>query len=282
MKIVVCLKPTVIASEFAYDATTGAPIRPERVRVSEVDGAALQTALDLKKNRPGAQITVLSIADHGAEPLLRHTLHAGADQAIKLDAPHQDNTLPDTSSAAKIAAAAIRELKPDLIICGVRSPDHGSGIFPYALSARMDLPVIAGAVNITLQQDELKVIRKLGQGWRENYCFALPAVIAVDPDIVRPTHVPVMGRSYREAIGNTVESWPLDKLGIEAFPTSLEQEIELSLPRPRRKTAPRSNAGSSRSRLKRMKGGSDKSETLQGQPEKLAIDFLERIRQWQK
>jgi len=282
MKIVVCLKPAVVASEFACEATTGAPIRPERVQISEVDEAALQTALDLKKSHNGSQITVLCIADRAAESLLRHTLHAGADHAIKLDVQHGDNIPFDTSAAAKIAATAIREMKPDLVICGARSPDHGSGFFPYALAAAMDYPVVAGAVSLTLEQNRLTTVRKLAQGWRENYRLDLPAVLAVEADIVQPTHVAVMGRSYREAVGRTVETWPLDKLGMETCPDSLEQEIELSMPRPRRKTATRSKGGSSRNRLKRMKGGSDKSETLEGPPEQLAVEFLKRIRQWQQ
>jgi len=249
--------------------------------LSDADLAALQTAFD-QKQPLGAQVTALSIADERAEPLLHQALLAGADRAIRLWHSNSSATL-DTHAAASAAAAAATTLKADLVICGVRSADIGSGFFPIALATVAQYELASRVLEIVWEGDKFNLIQKLENGWRTTQWVKAPAVLAVETEITRIRHNTVLGRTYRAGIARKLELWTPQSVGLDEMPRAMIQELDISLPRVRRRVAaPETKRVSALDLLRRKKsdGADSKQQRLVGAPEKIAKELLELIKKW--
>ncbi|MFY9327176.1 MAG: hypothetical protein WAO76_04030 [Georgfuchsia sp.] len=281
MKIVVCIKPTMELSSITYDTQSGKPVRSADVMLSDTELAALQAAFDQKKQL-GAQITVLSVADERSDPLLRQALLAGADRAIRLW--HSDSGEPlDTYAAASAAAAAATTLDADLVICGVRSADMGSEFFPITLATAAHYELVPRVLSVVYDDGKFNLIQKLDNGWRTRQRVKSPAVIAVETEITRIRHNTVLGRTYRAGLVRDVERWTPQSIGLNEMPGSLIHEMDLSLPRVRRRvSAPETKRVSAIDLLRRKKqdGAESKQQKLVGSPENIAKELLGLIKKW--
>ena len=85
-------------------------------------------------------------------------------------------------------AAAVRERYgvPDLVLCGDRSADRGTGSFPAFLAAALNAAQALGVVRLEPEGDgELRVHRRLDGGRREVLRVRRPAVVSVEAAGVR-------------------------------------------------------------------------------------------------
>ncbi|CAG4884792.1 protein of unknown function [Georgfuchsia toluolica] len=282
MKIIVCIKPSINSSDISYDLRSGAPVRPAHTMLSEAEWAALQTALD-KKNQYDAHVTVLSVADESANPLLYQALRAGANRAVRLW--HLEDGEPlDTYAAATAAAAATTTLAADLVICATRSADLGSGFFPAAIAAAAHFELISGVLSLSFKNGVFDAVQKLDGGWRAAHRVQFPAVIAVEPEITRIRHNTVLGRTYRVGLAGEVETWTPEMVGLAEMPRSLLREMDLSLPRIRARVASPGNKRVSSMDLLRRKnkdGAESKQTKLVGTPESVAEELLGLFGKWQ-
>jgi electron transfer flavoprotein beta subunit len=116
-------------------------------------------------------VTVYGLGDAG--PILRQALAMGC----------ADARLAEGVEALAVALAGER---PDLVLCPARSADHGPGLLAPALAGLLDLPQATAVESLRVSGGEVEVRRRLDRGEREDLALELPAVVALEPGMVKP------------------------------------------------------------------------------------------------
>jgi electron transfer flavoprotein alpha/beta subunit len=140
------------------------------------DQAALAAALALRTECK-AQVTAVSAGAAAVErPLLSACLAAGCDRAVVIDHSETDG---DYLATAMVCAAAAKTLGFDLLLCGERSPEQGSGALGPALAELVGVPHCGSSVfDLAPHAGEIEVTR-VAAGFEQVSRVVLPAVIAV-------------------------------------------------------------------------------------------------------
>jgi electron transfer flavoprotein beta subunit len=175
------------------DPLTGAVGANPRDRgAGQPDLAALEHALRLAE-RWQARVIVATVGPGEADAMLKDALAAGAAEALRVE-PASRTTGPRPAllvggqdGAAALAAALIKRYGvPDLVLCGDRSADRGTGSFPAFLAAALNAAQALGVVRVEPTDDgKLRVHRRLDGGRREVLLVPRPAVVSVEAAGVR-------------------------------------------------------------------------------------------------
>ncbi len=129
------------------------------------DSLALQVGLNLVPD-----LTVLH-AGNADNPALQDYLALGAS--------HID-VVPTNGDMVESLAAQLQNV--DLILTGTRAENgEDSGLLPYLLAAKLNLPLVAGALEITQSGNHLEILQFLPKGQRRRVRVKLPAVVVVHP-----------------------------------------------------------------------------------------------------
>jgi len=284
MKIVVCVKEVVdVSFSFALDQTTLEPLQEDLFyKVNPVDRCAAEVALSLRE-ACGAEVVYLSYGPPRVEKALRECLAMGGDRAVRVwDAA----TAAGSQAKAYLLAQAVQSLSADLVLCGSRSFDEGSGETPGALAEFLSLPQVVGVTELELAPDQgrARVSRKLERGRREAIECPLPALLAVEEGIAQPRYAAMPQRL--QAFRAQIEV--LDAVQTGADPTVLRQlnglrsPVRRALPRPRPKKTFNLESGlTAEQRMELMMSGGarkGKSDLLEGAPQELARQLTDIVR----
>jgi electron transfer flavoprotein beta subunit len=129
------------------------------------DSLALQLGLNLIKD-----LTVLH-AGEADNPALQDYLAFGA---------HHIDVV--STAGDSIENLATHLSNADLILTGTRAENgENSGLLPYLLAAKLNLPIVAGALEILPRDRQLEVLQFLPKGQRRRVMVQLPAVVAIHP-----------------------------------------------------------------------------------------------------
>jgi electron transfer flavoprotein beta subunit len=180
------LRPTV-------DPLDGSVIRdPLGVGLSPADAAALEHALRLA-DAWGGRVLAVSVGPDSIEAVLRDVAALGVD-VVRVPADHESDghryvteLAEDEHALARTIAAAIRPYgTPDVVVCGDRSVDRGTGALPAYLAHELGYCQALGLVALAAEgTGTLVVERRLDGGWRERLRVQLPAVCSVEGAGVR-------------------------------------------------------------------------------------------------
>jgi electron transfer flavoprotein beta subunit len=154
--------------------------------------AALELALRVAGARGGQVLAVLA-GPQAAEPTLRDAVAVGA-QALRVDWPGEDYLAElgaDEQALAAALAGAIRDRVPELVICGDRSPDRGTGAVPAFLAHELGAAQALGLVSLQVSGDALTGERRLPGGRRERLRIPVPAVCSVEAAGLRLRRAPL-------------------------------------------------------------------------------------------
>ena len=278
MNIAVLIKQVVdVTFQFDLHPETNVP-RAEDLfyMVNPADLSACEWALQINETW-GGEATFISFGPARARQALVSILAMGGGRAIHV---WDDGLEVSSLTAARILAEVVRPLACDLILCGTYSLDERSGELPPALAELLDLPQVTGAMAIEIVTGGRQAIveRKTERGRRQTIACQLPAVLAIDPEMVVPRYAPLPSLLKAHAGEHMV---PVDwrTLGIDPSQIAHSHEqsrpVGLSLPRPRPKktfTIDRSLSADERMDLI-MSGGltrRSKSEFLEGNPLEIA------------
>ena len=281
MKIAVLVKQVIdVTFPFEMDPDTCEILEDDLFyRVNPADVCASQVAVDIKRKYNG-EITFVSLGPPRVERALRHCLALGGDRAIHfLD----ESVQLDTQTIPCILAEIISRLSPDLILCGSRSLDQGSGQIPSALAERLDLPQVTGVTDIEISSDGKTAVlqRKLEKGRRMSLECPIPAVFAVEPEMEPPAYAPLPG--WLEATTTEITRMDGNTLNLDAQQmrtvSGRSQLVKMSLPRPRpKKTFTFDSNLSAEERMELIMSGGlqqGKSDILEGKPQDLAKKLME-------
>ncbi len=180
--------------ETEVDPLTGAVSADPRDRgPSQSELAALEHALRLAELWD-ARVVAATVGPGEADSMLRNALAAGAAEALRVEPadraarPQAADLVGGGQDAAAALAAALRQRYgvPDLVLCGDRSADRGTGSFPAFLAAALAAAQVLGVVRMEPEDGGvLRVHRRLDGGRREVLLVRRPAVVSIEAAGVR-------------------------------------------------------------------------------------------------
>lgn len=154
--------------------------------------AALELALRVAQAWGGSALAVVA-GPPGAEATLRDALAVGAD-VLRVDWPDPEylaELAADEQQLAVALAGAIADRHPELVLCGDRSADRGTGALPAFLAHELGAAQALGLVSLEAAGDELAGERRLPGGRRERLRIPRPAVCSVEAAGVRLRRAPL-------------------------------------------------------------------------------------------
>jgi electron transfer flavoprotein beta subunit len=193
MHVVVLLKRVPDTTAKIKPAASGRGIDPQGVEfiISPYDEMALERAIQLQEAGVAKKTTVVCLGPKDASKELRKALAMGADEAVHL-VEDQDFRCPAATAAC--LAAALGELKPDLVLCGWKAIDDDTaavgGIvaerlgFAYA-SFVVKLDAAAGATSVSVHREV--------EGATEVVDVPLPAVVTAQKGLAEPRFASLKG-----------------------------------------------------------------------------------------
>ncbi len=171
------------------DPLTGAVTADVRDRgPSRSEFAALEHALRLAE-RWDARVVAATVGAAEADVMLRGALAVGAAEALRVEpaagpsGPKPGGLVGGGTAYAAALAAALHQRYgvPDLVLCGDRSADRGTGSFPAYLAVALGAAQVLGVVRMEPEGDDvLRVHRRLDGGRREVLLVRPPAVVSVE------------------------------------------------------------------------------------------------------
>lgn len=192
------------------DPDTRTLVREGRLILDDSDAYGVEMALQLAAAAGGGEVVLVSMAPRGETGGLRTALAMGADRALLVS----DEALvgSDALSTAKVLAAAIRRVGPDLVVAATESTDGYTGTTPVQLAELLGLPSVTFAKRVQVADGVLRVHRQTEAGYDEVSC-PLPALVTVTAGVVEPRYPSFKG--IMAAKSKVVEELTIADLGLE-------------------------------------------------------------------
>ena len=220
MNIIVCIKqvpakdaPLSIAGNWIRESDIG-------FEMNEPDSYALEEALRLKEKH-GGEVIALSMGPERAKQTIKEALAKGADRGIHIA---DDNFAQlDPLGSAKSLAAAIKQQKPDLVLTGLQSDDHGFGQTGVLLAGVLDVPHATIIMAIEVEGQKMKLKRELEAGWFQHLECPLPAVLTIQSGINKVRYATLKG--IMAAKKKEITTIARESLGVAVEPTQRVEKI---------------------------------------------------------
>jgi len=212
VNIVVCIKHTPVSTaEKRLDDDLLLDRESVDSAVNTYDEPAIEEGLR-KIEAHGGTITFLCMGPEEAADSLRKAL-AMAGEADARSILIADDSLrgSDIWGTALVLAAALRKLRPDLVMLGMRSDDAGTGVLAGAIAQHLDLPLLTHANRVAIEDTTIRTHRRLSDGYIVQES-RLPVVLGVTDAINTPRYPSLKG--IMGAKKKPATTWDLDDLEI--------------------------------------------------------------------
>ncbi len=212
MNVVVCVKQIPDPAETgSLNPDTKTLDRSSKLILDESDSYGVEMALQLAEAAGGGTVSLVSMAPNNEVSGLRTALAMGAEQAVLVS----DDALAgsDALSTAKVLAAAIARIEPDLVLAATESSDGYTGTVPEQIAAVMGLPSVTFAKEIEVGDGAVSVKRQTETGYESVTC-PMPCVVSVTAGVVEPRYPSFKG--IMAAKSKPVDQLSLADLGIDA------------------------------------------------------------------
>jgi electron transfer flavoprotein beta subunit len=222
MNVVVCVKqiPDPAAPQ-SFDSSNYLE-RSGKLILDEADTYGVEMALQLVDKAGDGEVTVVSMGSASELAGLRNALAMGAAKAIIVS----DDALRGTDAlgTAKVLAAAIKRVNPDLVLAATESSDGYTGTTPVQVAELLGLPSITFAKSVAVDGGVAHVSRQTEAGYDE-ITAPLPALITVTAGVVEPRYASFKG--IMAAKSKPVEVLSVADLGLadQVGPVGARQEI---------------------------------------------------------
>ncbi len=214
MDMVVCVKrvPDTAESEVHIDSS-GRDIDKGRLSfgINEADNYAVEEAIQIKE-RDGGTVTVISLGGKESDEQIRMALAKGGDEAVRLEDPAFAGS--DGLAIAKALAAAVKDLKYDIIFTGALADDDAFGAVGVAMAELLGVNHAAYVKKVEIAGDKIKVGRELEGGLLEFVEMDLPAVLTIQTGINEPRYASFKG--IKLAAKKEIELKSAADLGLDA------------------------------------------------------------------
>jgi len=234
--VVVCLRIGDLHP--AVDPLDGTVTRDRwGVGLPPADAAALEHALRVS-DRWGGRVVAVCAGPESVDRVLREVAALGV-AVVRVPAGDEtdahryvDELAEDEHTLARTLLAAVRSHgAPDLVLCGDRSVDRGTGALPAYLAHELGCAQALGLVVLTTDgPGALLVERRLDGGWRERLRVTLPAVCSVEGAGVRLRRASLAGALAVDRVPTPVDRSPV--VASSTVPSGGPGSLHLGPPRP--------------------------------------------------
>lgn len=211
MNVVVCVKQIPDpAAPGALSPETHNLVRQGKLILDDSDRYGIEMGLQLVDQAGEGEVTLVSMAPGGERGGLLTALAMGAAKAVLVS----DDALAgsDALSTAKVLAAAIRRIGPDLVIAATESTDGYTGTTPIQVAELLGLPSVSFSKRLSLDGATLRVDRQTESGYDEVE-VPLPALVTVTAGVVEPRYPSFKG--IMAAKKKPIEELKVADLGLE-------------------------------------------------------------------
>jgi electron transfer flavoprotein beta subunit len=212
MKIVVCIKQVpATTAEKRYTADLRLDRAAAESVINPLDEYAIEQALRLQESGAVESVGYLSMGPEGSAEALRRALAMGGDDAYLVT----DEALAgsDEWATARVLAAALDRLAPDVALMGMASDDARGSLVPGAVAALRGLPLLSYGSELTVEGSMARIRRLTATGF-DIVEAPLPVVASVTDQVGEPRYASLKG--IMAARRKPMETWSLADLGINA------------------------------------------------------------------
>ena len=188
MNIVVPIKVVPdLVEELAID-DSGAALDTDwlRLMLSEFDDHAIEQAI-LLKERDGGQVTVVAADAEGVDDVLYAAAAKGADRLIKLTGDFEEAI--NNHALARVFAAVVKELQPDLVLTGVQSYADTDGSVGPLMAEYLGMPYVGYVAGVGVSADKATARKEYPGGLVAEMEVTLPAVLGIQASEDPPRYV---------------------------------------------------------------------------------------------
>ena len=179
--------------------------------INPLDEYAIEQALRLADAGAADSVTYLSMGPDQAAEALRRALAMGGDDAVLVTDPALAGA--DEWATARVLAAALDRLAPDVALMGMASDDARGSLVPGAVAAIRNVPLLSYGAELALADGKARIRRlsAAGYDWIE---APLPVVASVTDQVGEPRYASLKG--IMAAKRKPMETWSLADLGLAA------------------------------------------------------------------
>ena len=179
----------------------------------EINERTLEAALQYKDNNTDTEIVLLSMGPEDATKSLRKLLAMGADSAMLVTDPALPGS--DMVQTARVLAAAVQRIGPDLVLAGNEATDGRGGLIPAMVAEVLGWPVLPGLNDLAITADGVAGNAQV-DGGSLRLSSPLPAVVSVTERSADPRFPNFKG--IMQAKKKPLEVLSLADLGVAAGP----------------------------------------------------------------
>jgi electron transfer flavoprotein beta subunit len=212
VKIVVCIKqvPATGADKRYTDDLRLDRAAAEAI-INPLDEYAIEQALRLADAGSVESVTYLSMGPDQAGEALRRALAMGGDDAVLITDPALAGA--DEWATARVLAAVLDKLAPDVALMGMASDDARGSLVPGAVAAMRDVPLLSYGSELALEDGTARVRRLSATGF-DWVAAPLPVVASVTDQVGEPRYASLKG--IMAAKRKPMETWSLADIGLSA------------------------------------------------------------------
>ena len=175
MRFLVCLKQVPDSTVKVKVGGDGKSIATEGVTwsISPYDEYAIELALERKDADASTVVSVVTVGPARSRDALRQALAMGCDDATLVTAPEDLAGL----DVAKALAAVVKEMKPDVVLCGKQASDDDQGLVGPALAEMLGWPHVGMLTKAIPASESIELWREVEGGhevWR-----AVPPIVGL-------------------------------------------------------------------------------------------------------
>ena len=188
MNIVVPVKlvPDLVEELAIADSGTALDTEWLRLILNEFDDHAIEQAILLKEQQ-GGQVTVIAPDVEEVDNVLFAAAAKGADRLLKLTGDFGEDV--NNHALARALAAAIADLRPDLVLTGVQTHNDLDGAVGPLLAALLEMPYVGYIAGVSVSDDKATVRKEYPGGLIAEMEVSLPAVLGIQASTEPPRYV---------------------------------------------------------------------------------------------
>jgi electron transfer flavoprotein beta subunit len=212
MKIVVCVKQVpATTAEKRYTSDLRLDRSAAESVINPLDEYAIEQALRLADAGAVESVAYLSMGPEPAAEALRRALAMGGDEAYLVT----DDSLAgaDEWATARVLAAALDRLAPEIALMGMASDDARGSLVPGAVAAMRGVPLLSYGAELRIEDGAARIRRLSATGF--DIIEANPPLVAsVTDQVGEPRYASLKG--IMAARRKRLETWSLADLGLSA------------------------------------------------------------------
>ena len=217
MRILVCLKQVPDSTVKVKVGSDGKSIATEGVTwsISPYDEYAIEVALERKDADASTVVSVVTVGPARSRDALRQALAMGCDDATLVTAPENTAGL----DVAQALAAIVKEMKPDVVLCGKQASDDDQGFVGPALAEMLGWPHVGMLTKAIAAGSDVELWREV-EGGHEVWKATPPVVGLVHKSEKEPRYPSLPG--IMKAKKKEIPETNLTSLGVASSAPNVE------------------------------------------------------------